>query len=122
MSDIHIGQSPHNKKKDLVKVVIYFHVDTNKGVSNKYPGVTPSLDNAGNPIPVSSAPGVTAGELTSLQDGTLVEVIKSKFYNLSLGIPAIKTAIRGLYADVASEKQTELDREYPFYGETLARA
>ena len=122
MPDIHIGRSPYNKNKDLVKVNIFFHVPTNKGGSNEYPGVTPSLDYAGNPILVSSAPGVTAGELTSLQDATLVEVIQTKFYNLSLGVAAMKTAIRGLYADVASEKQTELDREYPFYGITLARA
>lgn len=124
MADIHIGKSPFDTKKNLIKVEIYFHVQNSKD-NNSYPGLTPQLDSAGNSIPVSSAPGVTDPELAELESGVLCEVPDSKPFQYD-GTPerraAIKAEIQGMWADIAAAKQTELDNEYPFYGVTLAKA
>lgn len=124
MSDIHIGKSPFNEKKGLIKIGIYFHVPNSKA-NNVYPGLTPTLDSAGNPIPVSIAPGVTAQELIDLESGVLYEVFYSKYFAYDGTIQRkneIKTEIKGLWQDFADNKQTELDNEYPFYGLTLSKA
>lgn len=121
MPDIHIGKSPYIKRKGLVRVQIYFHVPNDK-VSNSYPGLSESLDNAGIAIPVSSAPGMTEQELTDLKSGDLCEVQVNKLFNLGDGQAAIKAEIQEMWQAVADEKQAELNNEYPFYGVTLAKA
>lgn len=121
MPDIHIGKSPYIIRKGLVRVQIYFHVPNDK-VSNSYPGLTEAIDYIGNPIPVSIAPGVTAQELTDLKNGDLCEVQVNKLFNLGDGQAAIKTAIQEMWQNIADERQTELNNEYPFYGITLAKA
>jgi hypothetical protein len=121
MSDIHIGYSPYDKRKKMVNVQIYFHVPNGKS-NNSYPGLTEFLDNAGNPIPVSSAPGVTAQELTDLKSGNLCEVQISRLFDLAKGVNAIKTAAQDIWQGIADEKQAELDKEYPLYGTTLSKA
>lgn len=121
MSDIHIGKSPYVKRKRLIMTQIYFHVP-NDGVNNSYPGLTESLDTAGNPIPVSSAPGVTVQELTDLKSGSLCEVQVSKLFNLADGVGVIKTAIQEMWQGAADEEQVRLNNEYPFYGITFPKA
>jgi hypothetical protein len=119
--DIHISESPYNKAKRLIKVRAYYHVPNDK-VNNSYPGLVEALDNAGTSIPVSTAPGVTGDELNAMKDGSLYEVIITKFYNLNDGQLAIKNAVRAKWQDIADKKQTELDKNYPFYGVTLDKA
>lgn len=125
MANIHIGISPYHKKKKLVKVQIYFHVPNNKA-NNSFPGVEEILDNAGNPIPVSVAPGILATELTALKNGTLIEIRDAKFYNLADAsaqvIQEIKEDVQSLWQPIADKKQIEMDRDYRFYGTLLAKA
>lgn len=124
MPDIHIGESPFDEKKGIIKVKMFFHVPTRSGTSNSYPGLPVSLDNAGNPLPVSTAPGVTEAELTALRDGGLCEVFDTKPFQYDGSVERkneIKTEVRGLWAGVASKKQATLDKEYSFYGVPLAR-
>jgi hypothetical protein len=71
---------------------------------------------------VSSAPGVTAQELTDLEAGDLCEVEIKRLYNLADGQAAIAAHIRSLWQNVANKKQVDLNNEYPFYGITLARS
>lgn len=125
MSDIHIGRSPHNKAKGLIKIQLYFHVPTGKDATNKYPGITPTLDEAGTPIPVSAAPGILEDELTELTNGTLCEVFRDRFFSLgdsSAETKAdIKTEIRKMWQAIADEKLEKFNREYPFYGTLLSK-
>lgn len=120
MSDIHLGESFYNDKKDLVRVRIFFHVPNTK-VSNSYPGLTESLDNAGNPIPVSVAPGVTAQELIDLKSGDSCEVQKTRLFDLADGKNAIEIEIQRMWQSAVDDEQARLDKEYPFYGTTLTR-
>jgi hypothetical protein len=121
MPDIHIGKSIYNEKKDRVNVELFFHVPNSKA-NNAYPGLTESLDLAGNPLPVSLAPGVTAQELTSLKNGTLIEVPKTVIYDLADGQNAIKLAAKQLWQGIADDEQARVDKDYGFYGTTLAKA
>jgi hypothetical protein len=121
MADIHIAKSPYNKRKGMVRANIYFHVP-NDHVNNSYPGLPEVLDTAGNPIPVSSVPGVTVDELTALKNGSLCEVFVSRLFDLSSGVNTIKTFIQEMWQEIANDKQAELNKEYPFYGVELARS
>jgi hypothetical protein len=124
MADIHIGKTRLIKDvgDGVVEAEIFFHVpNAELNTNNKYPGLVESLDSVGNPIPVSSAPGVTADELINLKNGTLCEVIVNKKFDLVLGQATISTTIRNMWHGISNKNQIKINKEYNFYGTELAK-
>jgi hypothetical protein len=122
MSDIHIGRSIYNEKKNLVKQYIYFHVPTGSGDTNQYSGKTPVLDTAGDPIPVSLAPGVTAQELLDIEAGILFETVEQVLLDPEMSLLALSTQIRAMWQNVANKVLALLNKEYKHYGTVLPKA
>lgn len=108
MSDIHLLESNFSANGSGAITVVY-HVPNDTG-QNNYPGNTTSV-----------VSGISQAELDALTAGTLAEVVKTVRDNVNKGQAVIKTHIQNMWAIVAANKQSELNKNYKFYGIELAR-
>jgi len=108
MSDIHLLESSFSANGSG-QIKVAFHVPNDTG-QNNYPGSGASM--------VSDISQAEQDELTA---GTLVEVIKIMKDNIDRGQAVIKNRIQAMWVTVAADTQTKLNKDYKFYGISLAR-
>ncbi len=108
MADIHMLNGSFDKDNGSGVVRVVFHVPN---TNNNYPGGV-----------ISSIPGLSQGEIDGLANGTIIEVIRAVRSNHGRTIAETRAQIRDMWATVASRTQARINKEYRFYGTTLARA
>ena len=110
MADIHLLESSFSKKNGCGTIRVVFHVPNDTG-QNNYPGEE-----------ISIVPGILQAEIDALTAGTLIEVIEDIPFNVGLAKLSINGKIRTMWQPIATKTQNKLNKNYKFYGLSLARS
>jgi hypothetical protein len=107
MSDIHkLGFTGNSDGKGKLQVV--YHVPNDK-LQNQHPGISNSI-----------VDGISAQELASLQDGSLVEKVDYIPVNTNRPEKNVDDRLKIAWQECSSSSQSELNRKYQYYGKDLA--
>ena len=113
MSDIHLLTGSFDSNGSGSIRVAYHFPTVGNGVSYTYPA---------DASRTSEVTDITAQELGELQDGTLIERVKSFKTNKNKPKSEIVASIRASWQDEAGKLQTAITGEYENYGTTLDRS